>query len=188
MKGRWRAVVWMVALVAAGGCTKARSAPAPSPVERGELLVRVGGCNDCHTPQKFDEALGAPVPDVSRRLSGHPEGAPEPEGTLGPRDQAVIGATFTSFKLPFGVVYTTNLTPDATGLGDWTEQDFIRTMRTGRHMGVGRAVLPPMPWPTLGTLGDEGISERCSPTCKACRPSKTGCHSRRSRPTLSITC
>ena len=71
MKGRGRAVVWMVALVAAGGCTKARSAPAPSPVERGELLVRVGGCNDCHTPQKFDEALGAPVIAGIMPVAGH---------------------------------------------------------------------------------------------------------------------
>jgi len=34
----------------------------------------------------------------------------------------VINATMTSFKLPFGTVYTANLTPDKdTGLGAWTD-------------------------------------------------------------------
>lgn len=153
----WSLAVGGLVIAGAVGCTKATSAPTPSLVERGELLVRVGGCNDCHTPQKFDEALGAPVQDFSRRLSGHPQGAPGPGGTLGPHDQAIIGPTFTSFKLPFGVVYTTNLTPHPTGLGEWTEQQFIETMRTGRHLGVGRAVLPPMPWPGLGTLAEEEL-------------------------------
>ena len=42
-------------------------------VERGKFLVSIGGCNDCHTPWKFDAELGAAAPDMSRMLSGHPE-------------------------------------------------------------------------------------------------------------------
>jgi hypothetical protein len=39
-----------------------------------------------------------------------------------------------------------NLTPDReTGLGKWTLRNFVETIRTGRHMGRGREVLPPMP-------------------------------------------
>ncbi len=35
-------------------------------------------------------------------------------------------------ETPFGVYYSTNLTPDPeTGLGDWTDADFIRAMREG---------------------------------------------------------
>jgi hypothetical protein len=32
-----------------------------------------------------------------------------------------------------------------TGLGKWTLRNFKETIRTGRHMGRGREVLPPMP-------------------------------------------
>jgi len=39
-----------------------------------------------------------------------------------------------------------NLTPDPAGLGDWTEDDFIRVLRTGRGSG-DRAIDPThMPW------------------------------------------
>lgn len=129
-------------------------------VERGAYLVGVGGCNDCHTPMKFDPAIGMPVPQMDRKLSGHPEGAPEPAGAPGKTDQAVIGATFTSFKLPFGVVYAANLTPDEeTGLGLWTEEDFTRAMRTGRHRGAesGRPILPPMPWMNVAGASDDDL-------------------------------
>jgi hypothetical protein len=150
------------ALTALAGCRQ----PAPLPaqgkaaqVERGRLLVSIGGCNDCHTPMKFDADIGMPVPDMSRMLSGHPQGAPDPAGTPGGHDMGVIGATMTSFKLPFGTVYTANLTPDPdTGLGGWTAEMFLRAVRTGRHMGgAGRPILPPMPWPNVGQQTDEDI-------------------------------
>src|SRR5687768_10143951 len=41
-------------------------------VKRGEYLVTIGGCNDCHTPWIMNKELGHPVPDMSRALSGHP--------------------------------------------------------------------------------------------------------------------
>jgi len=128
-------------------------------VARGRQLVSIGGCNDCHTPMKFDAELGMPVPDMTRMLSGHPEGAPDPASALGGHDIAVIGPTFTSFRLPFGVVYPANLTPDQdTGLGGWTEDMFLRAMRTGRHMGGnGRPILPPMPWMTLAQQSDADL-------------------------------
>jgi mono/diheme cytochrome c family protein len=40
-------------------------------VKRGEYLVTIGGCNDCHTPMK--EGPNGPEPDMARALSGHPE-------------------------------------------------------------------------------------------------------------------
>jgi hypothetical protein len=71
----------------------------------------------------------------------------------------VINATMTSFRAPFGTVYTANLTPDAaTGLGAWTEEMFVRAVRTGRHMGgTGRPILPPMPWPNLAQQSDDDL-------------------------------
>ena len=41
-------------------------------------------------------------------------------------------------------IYGANLTPDATGLGSWTESDFRRAMKTGLRPD-GRALRPPMP-------------------------------------------
>jgi hypothetical protein len=149
-----------LALLAGACAQKAPSDDAPAArVERGRVLVSIGGCNDCHTPMKFDPEIGMPVRDMTRMLSGHPEGAPEPASTLGGHDQAAVGASFTSFKLPFGTVFTANLTPDAaTGLGNWTEEMFVRAVRTGRHMGGnGRPILPPMPWPNVGMQSDADV-------------------------------
>ena len=127
-------------------------------VERGKMLATLGGCNDCHTPLKFDPSLGLLMPERGRLLSGHPMCAPEPSSTLASPDQAVIGPTSTSFRVPFGVVYAANLTPDReTGLGAWNETLFIQTMRKGRHLGAGRPVLPPMPWVGIRQLSDADL-------------------------------
>src|SRR5262249_23165669 len=105
-------------------------------IRHGEYLVRLGGCNDCHTPAVFNKELNLPVPDMTRALSGHPADAPDPTGIPGAQDIAVVGPTFTSFKMAFGVVYAAILTPDLeTGLGSWSEALFIKAMRTGKHFG-----------------------------------------------------
>jgi hypothetical protein len=164
----------MLMLAAMAGChgrTEQHESPRPAPAERadvplsqaeliqrGEQLVKLGGCNDCHTPVKFDEKLGRPVPIRDLMLSGHPQNAPEPKSSPTDGDQAVIGATFTSFRAPFGVVYAANLTPDPeTGLGDWSESEFVATMRSGKHKGTGRAILPPMPWQNLAAQPEENL-------------------------------
>jgi hypothetical protein len=130
------------------------------PVARGRYLVSFGGCNDCHTPLVFNKDLGMPVPDMSRLLSGHPVGGLESQAKLDPKtDLAFISADFTTFKLPFGTVYTANLTPDKeTGLGNWTEEMFVNAIRKGLHMGAeGRPILPPMPWRDLRNLTDDDL-------------------------------
>jgi hypothetical protein len=98
-----------------------------------------------------------PEPDLSRMLSGHPQsvdvGAPPQlgDGAWG----GAVGKTMTAWAGPWGVSFTANLTPDAeTGLGKWTEAQFIQTLRTGRHMGQGRQILPPMPWFNYGKATD----------------------------------
>jgi hypothetical protein len=54
--------------------------------------------------------------------------------------------TNTAWSGPWGVSFTANLTPDKeTGLGRWTFRNFKDTIRTGRHHGRGREILPPMP-------------------------------------------
>lgn len=126
-------------------------------VERGRMLVTAGSCNDCHTPWKMTDA--GPAPDMSRMLSGHPENGPDPEGAYTGHDMGIIGPTLTSFRLPFGVTYSYNLTPDKeTGLGNWTEDMFVRALKTGKHMGgEGRMIMPPMPWPFVGALEETDL-------------------------------
>ena len=71
---------------------------------------------------------------------------------------ATAAATMTAWSGPWGTSFTMNLTPDKeTGLGDWTEEQFIATMKTGRDRGKGRPLLPPMPYFNLGKLSDEDI-------------------------------
>lgn len=136
----------------------AAPAPADARVERGAHLVRTMGCNDCHTPWKIGPR--GPEPDMSRSLTGHPADlAMPPAPVLPPGPWAWVGAaTNTAFAGPWGVSFAANLTPDPeTGLGQWTESMFIQTMKTGRHEGRGRALLPPMPYPIIASLNDDDI-------------------------------
>lgn len=124
---------------------------------RGKYLVTVGGCNDCHTPMKMGPK--GPEPDTTRFLSGHPSNAnfPSPPKLAEGPWFAVMGG-FTAWAGPWGVSYSANLTPDQnTGLGIWTEDLFLKTMRTGKHFGVARDLLPPMPWQNLAAMTDEDL-------------------------------
>ncbi len=124
-------------------------------VARGAYLVRTMGCNDCHTPLKMGPK--GPEPDFSRALTGHPEDLvmpPVPALPPGPW-LTVSAATNTAFAGPWGVSFAANLTPDReTGLGTWTYDMFIATMKTGRHQGKGRLVLPPMPTQMIAATED----------------------------------
>jgi hypothetical protein len=100
-----------------------------------------------------------PEPDMSRALSGHPAEMkmPPPPPPSGPWI-AAVGATNTAWAGPWGVSYTSNLTPHKeNGLGAWTEQQFIDAMRSGRHQGRGREILPPMPWQSIKNLNDADL-------------------------------
>ncbi len=130
---------------------------AMSPAEHGRHLVAISGCNDCHTP--FRLGPNGPEPDMTRMLSGHPEALvmPPPPAPEGPWIWFGAG-TNTAFAGPWGVNFASNLTPDTTtGLGAWTEEIFVETLRTGRHMGSGRPLLPPMPWPGIAQMTDEEL-------------------------------
>ena len=126
-------------------------------VERGAYLVKIMGCNDCHTPWKMGPQ--GPEPDMTRMLSGHPQQIGPLPATKVPEPFVWAGAgTNTAFSGPWGVSYAFNLTPEQnTGLGIWTEEMFIQTIRTGRHMGVSRPINPPMPWPAYRNASDEDL-------------------------------
>ena len=127
-------------------------------VARGHYLVQTSGCHDCHTPWKMGP--NGPQADMSRALSGHPEQMVLPPAPRLPAGPWIVtaAATNTAWSGPWGTSFTANLTPDAdTGLGDWTLKNFKDTIRTGRHMGRGRAVLPPMPIPAYKNFDDQDL-------------------------------
>lgn len=165
MKTTKRAVLLMALLAPVGlylGFSPApASAPAKrsevDPVQRGRYLVRLGGCSDCHTPLRMTPE--GPRPDLDRLLSGHPatqELPPPPNLNDSPWFAATAGMT--AWSGPWGISYAANLTPDPnTGLGFWTEEMFLQAMRTGKHLGAGRDILPPMPWQGLSGLTDDDL-------------------------------
>lgn len=135
----------------------ARGRASASVVQRGEYLVRIMGCNDCHTPWKMGPQ--GPEPDMTRFLSGHPEeiGALPNVKATAPYLWSAF-PTSTAFSGPWGVSYTFNLTPEPnTGIGIWTEDMFVQAIRTGRHMGASRPINPPMPWPAYRNASDDDL-------------------------------
>ncbi|SMO49630.1 c-type cytochrome [Solitalea koreensis] len=134
-------------------------------ITRGKYLVTIGSCNMCHSP-KTPTFNGLSV-DSNRLLSGHPEGAELSKLNIKLDSSATKAGNWTlasldmtSFAGPWGISYTANLTPDTTtGIGAWTEEVFIATLRTGKHLGQagGRQVLPPMPWNYVNQMTDDDL-------------------------------
>ena len=75
---------------------------ASTPVTRGTYLVEMGGCTDCHTPQK----QGQPIKGMDFAGGFVLEG-------------------------PWGRVASANITPDPSGISYYDAQLFIQTLRTG---------------------------------------------------------
>ena len=144
--------------MAVSGLAAAATA-AEEPVERGRHLVQLLDCGTCHSP-KVGFGPEGPIEDEARRLSGHPAdeklAAPSaPDGGWVVRSNAGL----TAWAGPWGISYATNLTPDEnTGIGSWSQETFAKAMRTGRHMGAARPILPPMPWFAYRHLSDEDLA------------------------------
>jgi hypothetical protein len=123
----------------------------------GEHLVTVCGCNDCHTPKKMTER--GPEPDSSLWLSGHPSSMPAP--AVDRADMAKRGLAVTDFLTawvgPWGTTYAPNITGDDTGIGAWSEQQFITCIREGKLKGLSRPLLPPMPWQFYKAMTDDEL-------------------------------
>jgi cytochrome c553 len=131
------------------------AAPTQTPAERGKVLVQVGGCHDCHSPKDKGQII------QSTMLSGHPSSLKitAPHKVTGPW---VIGTTdmLTAWSGPWGISFAANITPDPdTGLKSsaWSEDAFLKAMKTGKHIGTGRDILLPMPWFMYKDLSDEDL-------------------------------
>jgi hypothetical protein len=128
-------------------------------IKRGDYIVTTGSCNDCHSPKVMTQM--GPVPDSTKLLSGFQAGTPLPPinlNSLKPGNWMSMASDITAFVGPWGISYAANLTPDSvTGIGAWSEDAFISTIRNGKHLGNGRDILPPMPWPFIRKLTDEDL-------------------------------
>lgn len=129
-------------------------------VKRGEYLVSVIGCGDCHTPKIMTPQ--GPTPDMERFLSGYNAEIP-----LGAYDTTIansgrwvlMAGDLTAAAGPWGVSFASNLTPDGTGLGNWSYDAFRRAMREGKYKGIenSRPLLPPMPWFNFKNMTDDDL-------------------------------
>jgi Cytochrome c len=124
-----------VSLMIKGVPAPAGSVPPPDPAKRGEYLVTLGSCSECHTPLK----RGQPV--ESKSFAG---------GRV--------------FNLGYGTVVSANITMDMdTGIGKWTEQHFLEKfaeyrdyMRNGPPKS-GPDAFTVMPWLAFSQLPDDDL-------------------------------
>lgn len=127
-------------------------------IAKGNYLVNIIGCNDCHTPKIMTER--GPMPDTLNILAGHVEGdlsALVNKEALS--DWVLFNNSLTAAVGAWGISYSANLTSDASGIGNWTEEQFIRAMKEGKYKGIqnSRDLLPPMPWQNFAQLKDEDL-------------------------------
>jgi mono/diheme cytochrome c family protein len=128
-------------------------------IKQGERLVTIMGCNDCHSPKK----MGPQGPEIiaDLMLSGYPSDRPivKFDSKLIKEGFGMFYPDLTAAAGPWGVSFAGNLTPDETGIGNWTEEQFKRALTQGKLKGLenGRNLLPPMPWFNYTTLTDHEV-------------------------------
>lgn len=146
-----------------GAANKTKDTPAVTTSEelakRGKYLVDIMVCDDCHSPKIMTPH--GPVIDTTRRLSGHPSDMKVDEYDEEALNSWVLfnSKTFTSIAGQWGVSFAANLTSDATGIGSWTEAQFLKAIREGKYKGLdnSRPLLPPMPWEQYSKASDEDL-------------------------------
>lgn len=119
----------------------------PQQIEKGKYLVEIMGCRDCHSPKTM--TAQGPASDIAKDLSGHPESMPI--GKINKeslKDWVLFNMMNTAAVGPWGITFSANLTSDATGIGTWSEEQFIIALTEGKSKGIraARPLLPPMPW------------------------------------------
>lgn len=139
-------------------------------IERGRYLIGIMGCADCHAPKKMTPQ--GPIPDPALGLSGHP--ASMPLGKVNKdalKDWVLFNSMNTAAVGPWGASFSANLTPDATGIGNWTEEQFIIALTEGKSKGIrtARPLLPPMPWPNYVHMKKEDLVAMFA-YLKSCKP------------------
>ena len=124
------------------------------PAERGKYLVTIMDCNICHSPKIFNEK-GFEF-DENRILSGFPSDAKLPaydSSNFVPGNWVLFHPEFTSVLGPWGISFSSNLTPHETGIGNWTFEQFKVAMTQGKHKGMENG----RPWESFQSLTDEDL-------------------------------
>lgn len=128
-------------------------------IQRGDYLVTTIGCNDCHSPKRMGSQGPEIIPELM--LSGYQADIP-----LAQIDKNVLQKGWVLFTGdlnaavgPWGVSFSANITSDATGIGNWPEENFIRAMKQGKFKGIdgSRSLLPPMPWSNYAKMTDDDV-------------------------------
>ncbi len=129
-----------------------------SQVEWGTHIATISGCGDCHTPKKM--TLLGPADDSTMLFAGNLTQMPAPDLNTAEMSKH-IAATFdnTSWVGPWGRSYAANITPDSTGIGTWSEEQFITCIRQGLYKGItgSRPIMPPMPINSFKNMTDDEL-------------------------------
>jgi mono/diheme cytochrome c family protein len=129
-------------------------------ISRGKYLVGIMGCNDCHSPKRMGENGPEIIPELL--LSGYPSDRPviNFDSPLLKEGFGMFYPDLTAAAGPWGISFAGNITPDETGIGNWTEEQFKIALTKGKFKGMenARMLLPPMPWFNYVEMKDEDIS------------------------------
>lgn len=129
-------------------------------IKRGQYLVQITGCHDCHSPKKMGPNGPEIIPELM--LSGYPAERPIVAFTdpLIKEGFAMFYPDLTAATGPWGVSFAANLTPAETGIGNWTAVQFKRALTEGKYKGLegSRMLLPPMPWFNFTEMLDEDVN------------------------------
>lgn len=161
------AIIGGVLAVAAAACTNSQGNTAATAVQpdsaarvaRGAYLVSITGCDDCHSPKRMGPRGPEIIPEL--RLSGFPHNGQLPalDSSEIAKGWTLLAPDLTSAVGVWGASFAGNITSDATGIGNWKEENFIRALREGKYKGLanGRNLLPPMPWFAYKNMSDEDL-------------------------------
>ena len=143
MSRRLSCTAAFLAALACSFSTTAASAdqgPAVRSIERGRYLVRIAGCNDCHTPG-YPES-GGTVPE-KEWLTGNPVGFRGPWGTTYPANLRLIMARLNETDW-VRLAHTTQLRPPMPwfALRDMSEADLRDIHRFIRYLGPAGSPAP----------------------------------------------
>lgn len=140
--------------------TAATAAPTQEDLsQRGEYLVGILGCHDCHSPKKMGPQGPELIPELL--LSGYP--ADRPFGKVNKaalaEGWALFNGDLTVGVGPWGATFAANITSDASGIGEWSLEQFTRALTQGKAKGLeeGRPLQPPMPWFNYVNMEKEDI-------------------------------
>jgi len=129
-------------------------------IKMGEILTEEFGCVDCHSPKIITN--DQIIIDENKLFSGHPQGKKlpdfSPELVAPGKWRGLYTSDMTAWGGPWGISYSANLTPDKkTGIGSWSEQNFISVIKLGIHSSLTRKIMPPMPWNDISRLNDHEL-------------------------------